>query len=147
MDIMLAVGSYEGEVAIFQIPKPVQPGIGAAFPGTAQNIQHFSIRGVHARSITALSWSLNGQRLFSGDKSGTVACSSIDFFQNSATSRLISRDSQEILWLDYKQKSLLVSTLATSYLLNLEDSNKDVKCKIGDKERKFGKHGGALMQM
>eukprot|EP00090_Calanus_glacialis_P016034 TRINITY_DN25151_c0_g1_i1.p1 TRINITY_DN25151_c0_g1~~TRINITY_DN25151_c0_g1_i1.p1 ORF type:complete len:1282 (+),score=279.61 TRINITY_DN25151_c0_g1_i1:471-4316(+) len=147
VDIMLAVGSYEGEVAIFQIPKPVQPGIGAAFPGTAQNIQHFSIRGVHARSITALSWSLNGQRLFSGDKSGTVACSSIDFFQNSATSRLIVRGSQEILWLDYKQKSLLVSTLATSYLLNLEDSNKDVKCKIGDKERKFGKFGGALMQM
>ena len=49
--------------------------------------------------------------------------------------------------MDYKQKSLLVSTLATSYLLNLEDSNEDVKCKIGDKERKFGKYGGALMQM
>ena len=147
VDLMLAVGSYEGEVAIFQIPKPVQPGVGAPFPGTAQNIQQFPIRGVHARSITALSWSLNGQKLFSGDKNGKVVCSSIDFFQNSATSRLVVKDNQEILCLDYKQKFLLVSTISTSYLLNLEDSSQDVQSKIGDKERKLGDYGGTFMQM
>ena len=147
VDIMLAVGSYEGEVAIFQIPKPVQPGVGAAFPGTAQNIQHFSIRGIHARSITALSWSLNGQKLFSGDKSGIVVCSSIDFFQNSATSRRVVAENQEIISLDYKQKYLLISTIATSLLLNLEDSNADVQCKIGNRERKLGIFGGTLIQM
>jgi len=147
VDIMLAVGSYEGDVAIFQIPKPVQPGVGAAFPGTAQNIQQFSIKDVHARSITALSWAVNGQRLFSGDKGGLVACSDIDFFQNSATSCLIKRDTKEILWLNYQNKCLLVSTMTTSYLLSLADSKNDAQVQIGNKDRKFGKFGATLMQM
>ena len=38
-------------------------------------------------------WSINGARLFSGDKSGLVAATEVDFFQNSVTSRVVVRSS------------------------------------------------------
>ena len=86
VDMMLAAGNHEGDVAIFQIPKlgtsATSPEDGggvspSAGPGQAQDIQQFSIRGVHSRTVSALAWSLNGQKLISGDVGGAVHCSTV----------------------------------------------------------------------
>ena len=78
---------------------------------------------VRTRTISALTWAVNGQRLFSGDEAGLVASSEVDFFQHSTTSRPIVRDSPEaVTWLDYKQRTLLVSSVTSYYLVRGEES-------------------------
>ena len=60
---------------------------------------------------------------------------------------MIARESQEILKLDYKQKVLLVSTVISTFILDLKDLGKHVRYKIGARERKSGIYGGTLIQV
>ena len=39
----------------------------------------YTLKNIHTSSISALCWSQNGLRLFSGDDTGTVVCSNIDY--------------------------------------------------------------------
>ena len=115
-DLMLAVGSYEGQLAIYQIPKPMVSA-GSAFPGTVQDIQHFALPSLHARTITALSWSANGARLFSGDNSGLVAATEVDFFQNSVTSRVVVRPTGDNCYLTMTtMMTMVMATMITTMM-------------------------------
>ena len=83
---MIAAGNGEGLIAIFQIPKILAEDVshlptGASF-GQFQNsrkVQIYTVRDIHRGAITALNWSSNGMKLFSGDASGIVAETQIDF--------------------------------------------------------------------
>ena len=93
------------------------------------------------RSVTALAWSVNGQRLFSGDSSGLVACSEVDFFQHSTTSRVVVPPSgHPAVWLDYRLKTLMVNTAASCFLLR-----EGKRVEVGSRAR-TGPYGGALLQ-
>ena len=91
---MLSVGSSDGELVIFRIPKPIMSQDGISYPGTVQNVQQFSIQNVHDFSISCLKWSINGQKLFSGDKSGRIVASVIDFFSNSVSAKFFKGDAK-----------------------------------------------------
>ena len=93
------------------------------------------------RSVTALAWSVNGQRLFSGDSGGLVACSEVDFFQHSTTSRVVVPASgHPVVWLDYRLKTLMVNTAASCFLLR-----EGKRLEVGSRAR-AGLYGGALLQ-
>ena len=44
-------------------------------------LRRFDVAGIHRSSITALAWSPNGMKLFSGDSRGQVVYSSLDLDQ------------------------------------------------------------------
>ncbi len=98
VDLMLAAGSEAGVVTVFQIPKPVdaalfpmgeagrgeppakeesdsapvKPSGGALLGVGIAGAEMFTISGTHQATVTALEWSRNGMRLFSGDVQGKV---------------------------------------------------------------------------
>ena len=44
-------------------------------------LRRFDVVGLHKGSVTALAWSTNGMKLFSGDDKGRVVFSSLDLDQ------------------------------------------------------------------
>lgn len=96
-------------------------------------LRRFDVTGVHKTSITALAWSPNGMKLFSGDDKGKIVYSSLDLDQGICNSHLVLEEPSSIVQLDYSQKVLLVSTLQRSLLFYTEE--KAVK-QIGSQPRK-----------
>lgn len=43
-------------------------------------MERYSISGLHNTTVTAVEWSKNGMKLFSGDKDGLVVLTEIDFY-------------------------------------------------------------------
>lgn len=43
-------------------------------------VERYSISGLHNTTVTAVEWSKNGMKLFSGDKDGLVVLTEIDFY-------------------------------------------------------------------
>jgi hypothetical protein len=43
-------------------------------------VERYSISGLHSSPVTAIEWSMNGMKLFSGDKNGLVVLTEIDFY-------------------------------------------------------------------
>lgn len=43
-------------------------------------MERYSISGLHNTAVTAVEWSKNGMKLFSGDKDGLVVLTEIDFY-------------------------------------------------------------------
>ena len=152
VDMMLAAGSREGDLAILQVPRPVQAGPGGVpFPGTAQSVQQFSIKSVHARTITCLKWSNNGEKLFSGDLGGRVAASSIDFVMNEVSSRTLSNETCKIIsldyqFVDYQMRVLLVSTLSSTFAYNFQSGSETKLVRIGQKSREPGTFASTCLQ-
>ena len=138
-DLMLAAGSEQGDLTIFQIPKPVLPDIGLPFPGTVQDIQEFSIRNVHTgSSISALCWATNGERLFSGDTGGRLVMSVVDFFKNTVQTSVMSVEPGEVRALSYLHRTLLVSSAGETAVVELGLTGlaeRRVKVAAGETER------------
>ena len=146
-DLMLAAGSEQGDLTIFQIPKPVLPDIGLPFPGTVQDIQEFSIRKVHTgASISALCWAINGERLFSGDTGGRLAVSLVDFFKNTVQTSLLSVEPGQIRALSYLQRTLLVSSAGQTVVVELgrESGLAERRLRVGEGGERPG--GSSLLQ-
>lgn len=112
-DDLVAAGTTSGRVAIFQLV--------SALPGRNKQLRRFDVAGLHRSSITALAWSPNGMKLFSGDGRGTVVYSSLDLDQGACSSQLVLEEPSAIVQLDYSQKVLLVSTLQRSLLFHTEE--------------------------
>uniref|UniRef100_A0A673ID58 Tectonin beta-propeller repeat containing 2 n=1 Tax=Sinocyclocheilus rhinocerous TaxID=307959 RepID=A0A673ID58_9TELE len=72
-DDLVAVGTASGRVAFFQLVSPL--------PGRNKQLRRFDVVGLHKSTITALAWSANGMKLFSGDDKGRVVYSSVDLDQ------------------------------------------------------------------
>lgn len=43
-------------------------------------IERYTVGGLHSAPVTALEWSTNSQKLFSGDETGLVVFTEIDFY-------------------------------------------------------------------
>lgn len=43
-------------------------------------MERYSINGLHKNAVTAVEWSKNGMKLFSGDQDGLVVLTEIDFY-------------------------------------------------------------------
>ncbi|XP_057586638.1 tectonin beta-propeller repeat-containing protein 2 isoform X2 [Hippopotamus amphibius kiboko] len=134
-DDLVAAGTASGRVAVFQLV--------SSLPGRNKQLRRFDITGIHKNSITALAWSPNGMKLFSGDDKGKIVYSSLDLDQGVCRSHLVLEEPASVVQLDYSQKMLLVSTLQRSLLFHTEE--KSVK-QIGTQPRKStGKFGACFI--
>nr|XP_056707744.1 tectonin beta-propeller repeat-containing protein 2 [Euleptes europaea] len=134
-DDLVAVGTASGKIAVFQLV--------SSLPGRNKQLRRFDVSGIHKSSITALAWSPNGMKLFSGDDKGKIVYSALDFDQGRCNSSLVLEEPASIVQLDYSQKVLLVSTLQRSLLFYTEE--KSVK-QVGTQPRKStGKIGACLI--
>lgn len=134
-DDLVAAGTASGRVAVFQLV--------SSLPGRNKQLRRFDVTGVHKNSITALAWSPNGMKLFSGDDKGRIVYSSLDLDQGVCNSHLVLEEPSSIVQLDYSQRVLLVSTVQRSLLFYTEE--KSVK-QIGTQPRKStGKFGACFI--
>ncbi|KAK4821744.1 hypothetical protein QYF61_000786 [Mycteria americana] len=134
-DDLVAVGTASGRVAVFQLV--------SSLPGRNKQLRRFDVAGIHKSSITALAWSPNGMKLFSGDDKGKIVYSALDLDQGICNSSLVLEEPSSIVQLDYNQKVLLVSTLQRTLLFYTEE--KSVK-QVGTQPRKnTGKFGACFI--
>uniref|UniRef100_A0A8C9QB92 Tectonin beta-propeller repeat containing 2 n=1 Tax=Spermophilus dauricus TaxID=99837 RepID=A0A8C9QB92_SPEDA len=134
-DDLVAAGTASGRVAVFQLV--------SSLPGRNKQLRRFDVTGIHKNSITALAWSPNGMKLFSGDDKGKIVYSSLDLDQGTCNSQLVLEEPSSIVQLDYSQKVLLISTLQRSLLFYTEE--KSVR-QIGTQARKStGKFGACFI--
>lgn len=77
---MVACGSQGGNVSIFQIPKSHPESLPENLKPRSKQIEKYVVANLHNNQITALEWSKNGMKLFSGDKNGCVVFTEIDFY-------------------------------------------------------------------
>lgn len=80
VDYMVACGSKDGNINIFQIPKSHPDNLPDSLKPKNKQVERYTVTEMHGGSITALEWSKNGMKLFSGDKNGTVVLTEIDFY-------------------------------------------------------------------
>ncbi|KFP32023.1 Tectonin beta-propeller repeat-containing protein 2, partial [Colius striatus] len=134
-DDLVAVGTASGRVAVFQLV--------SSLPGRNKQLRRFDVAGIHKSSITALAWSPNGMKLFSGDDKGKIVYSALDLDQGICNSSLVLEEPSSIVQLDYNQKVLLVSTLQRTLLFYTEE--RSVK-QVGTQPRKnTGKFGACFI--
>ncbi|XP_069593956.1 tectonin beta-propeller repeat-containing protein 2 isoform X2 [Ranitomeya imitator] len=134
-DDLVAVGTVSGRVAIFQLVSPL--------PGRNKQLRRFDVLGSHKSSITALAWSPNGMKLFSGDERGKIIQSNLDFDKGTCDSCLILEELSSIVQLDYSHKVLLISTTQRCLLFYTEE--KSIK-QVGNQPRKSnGKYGACFI--
>ncbi|KFP95443.1 Tectonin beta-propeller repeat-containing protein 2 [Haliaeetus albicilla] len=134
-DDLVALGTASGRVAVFQLV--------SSLPGRNKQLRRFDVAGIHKSSITALAWSPNGMKLFSGDDKGKIVYSALDLDQGICNSSLVLEEPSSIVQLEYNQKVLLVSTLQRTLLFYTEE--KSVK-QVGTQPRKnTGKFGACFI--
>ncbi|XP_060685235.1 tectonin beta-propeller repeat-containing protein 2 isoform X1 [Hemiscyllium ocellatum] len=130
-DDLVAVGTSSGRVVVFQLVSPL--------PGRNKQLRRFDV-GIHKSNITALAWSTNGMKLFSGDDQGKVVYAAVDLDQGVCRPRVILEESSPIVQLDYTQKVLLVSTYLHSVLIYTEQN---IIKQVGTQPRKSAGRFGA----
>ncbi|XP_063255474.1 tectonin beta-propeller repeat-containing protein 2 isoform X2 [Prinia subflava] len=134
-DDLVAVGTASGRVAVFQLV--------SSLPGRNKQLRRFDVAGIHKSSITALAWSPNGMKLFSGDDKGKIVYSALDLDQGVCNSSLVLEEPSSIVQLDYNQKVLLVSTLQRTLLFYTEEKSVN---QVGTQPRKSsGKFGACFI--
>lgn len=76
----MASGSTCGQINVFQIQKEVPPDLELDIPLTRPRpIERYTIRSMHSRPVNCVHLSKNGMRLFSGDQSGSVVMTELDY--------------------------------------------------------------------
>lgn len=73
---MVAAGDSAGVVTIFRLPKQLPDWVQ---PKKAEHIERYTVNDLHKSQVTSLTWSINGQKLFSGDSLGSVVYTEIDY--------------------------------------------------------------------
>ncbi|XP_043484940.1 WD repeat-containing protein CG11141 isoform X2 [Leptopilina heterotoma] len=144
VDYMVAVGNDQGIVTVFQIPKQPPDSLPESLkPKQKKQVERYNIAGLHKSTVTAVDWSKNGMKLFSGDQDGLVVFTEIDFYMHLSKSSELLNEKYSIVQLSYQQGLLLVSTLFRTILVNLNDKGKVMQ--VGQKERKIlGKLGAVF---
>ncbi|KAK7481188.1 hypothetical protein BaRGS_00027621 [Batillaria attramentaria] len=134
MDHQLATGMASGTLSIFLIPGFISLH--------KKQLQKFEVKSVHRHYVTCVEWSTNGMKLYSGDKTGHVVCTEVDFYQGQCKSlELLVEPPTEVVQLHYDHKVLLVSTKLRSFVCRL-DTTYEIS-QIGQKDRKVQGNFGA----
>lgn len=135
VDFMVAAGDNSGIVSIFRIPKNID-GNQSFFSNLGEKIERYTVDGLHKSKITALDWSINGQKLFSGDSEGVVVFTEMDFIMNLSKAREIVNETYSIVQLSYNQREqvLLISSELRSIIWRCQNSNTTI-AQVGQRER------------
>ena len=104
-----------------QSPSPSGEGVAAEF---------FTVQVAHGCPITALEWSMNGMRLFSGDEVGQVCVTEIDFASHTTLSRPICREPGHIVQLSYAKPRLAVSSTERTALVDSNEQSPEPQVRI-----------------
>ncbi|XP_041827320.1 tectonin beta-propeller repeat-containing protein 2 [Melanotaenia boesemani] len=131
-DDLVAVGTASGRVAVFQLVSPL--------PGRNKQLRRFDVVGLHKGSITSLTWSTNGMKLFSGDDKGRVVFSALDLDQGVCKPVLLLEESSGVVQMEYSHQVLLVSTQHRTLLFCTQ---KQEVLQLGTKPRKSSGRFGA----
>ncbi|KAM0729678.1 WD repeat-containing protein [Formica fusca] len=144
VDYMVAAGNEHGVVTVFQIPKSPPDSLPDSLkPKQKKQVERYSISGLHSTAVTAVEWSKNGMKLFSGDKDGLVVLTEIDFYMHLSKSSKLLNEKYSVVQLSYQQGLLLVSTILRTILVNRNENGKVTQ--VGQKERKIlGKLGAVF---
>uniref|UniRef100_A0A8C1AT12 Tectonin beta-propeller repeat containing 2 n=1 Tax=Cyprinus carpio carpio TaxID=630221 RepID=A0A8C1AT12_CYPCA len=134
-DDLVAVGTASGRVAFYQLVSPL--------PGRNKQLRRFDVVGLHKSTVTALAWSANGMKLFSGDDKGRVVYSSVDLDQGVCNPVVLFEEPSAIVQLEYSQKVLLVSSHQRSVLFYTQEQSHH---QLGTKPRKSNGKFGACFQ-
>ncbi|CAK8680502.1 unnamed protein product [Clavelina lepadiformis] len=130
LECQLAMGTKDGQVVII------------IFSGStiiAKQVRKYSLGKIHKNAICSLEWSPNGMKLFSADLAGCIFCTDVNFDLNTCTAGLLLNEEHEVVQMNYKHKTLLVSTLENSFLV-YDGSKKD----IGSKPTRRGRFGACF---
>ncbi|XP_011139207.1 WD repeat-containing protein CG11141 [Harpegnathos saltator] len=144
VDYMVAAGNEQGVITVFQIPKsPPDTLPDSLKPKQKIQVERYSINGLHKNAVTAVEWSKNGMKLFSGDRDGLVVLTEIDFYMHLSKSSQLLNEKYSVVQLSYQQGLLLVSTTLRTILVNRNENGKVIQ--VGQKERKtLGKLGAVF---
>ncbi|XP_063386040.1 WD repeat-containing protein CG11141 [Cydia fagiglandana] len=146
VDYMVGAGNAAGQVTVFQIPKEHPENIPDTLkPKVEPKVERYTISDLHKAKITAIEWSKNGMRLFSGDKNGVIIMTEIDFYMHLCKSSEIVNEEHEIVQMSYYQNTLLVSSLYRTIVCEKRDGKWSIN-QIGKRERKSLCHLGAVFQ-
>lgn len=77
---MVACGNKNGNISIFQIPKSHPDSLPDSLKPKNKQVERYTVSEMHSKAISALEWSKNGMKLFSGDVNGLVILTEIDFY-------------------------------------------------------------------
>ncbi|CAL8111418.1 unnamed protein product [Orchesella dallaii] len=148
VDYMVAAGNQAGIVTIFQIPRDPSQDNKTSTPSDFYNrktkkSQRFLIQELHKGAVTALEWSRNGMKLFSGDQTGHVVVTDIDYDLVQIRSSVLLCENYEIVQLSYTRRNLLICSTFRSIIYSLESKSFN---KVGSLQRKImGKFGGLIV--
>lgn len=146
VEFMVAVGCRQGSVNIFQIPKEAPPDVCAELLLKSKPTERYTVRGIHRSGITNLVWSKNGMKLFSGDNSGTVVLTEINYQTRTCKSREVVNEKYEIVQMCLRKEKLLVSTTYRTVICTQEDPGKWRVTQVGKKDRKMLSYFGVAFQ-
>ncbi|XP_059057598.1 WD repeat-containing protein CG11141 [Achroia grisella] len=136
VDFMVGAGNAAGQVTVFQIPKEHPENVPDTLkPKVEPKVERYTIGDLHKSKITAIEWSKNGMRLFSGDKNGVIIMTEIDFYMHLCKSMEIVNEEHEIVQMSYYQNTLLVSSVYRCIVCERRDARWHVS-QLGKKDRK-----------
>ncbi|KAJ8955967.1 hypothetical protein NQ314_006816 [Rhamnusium bicolor] len=145
VDYMVACGNNVGNISIFQIPKSHPETLPENLRPKNKQVERYTVTELHKSPISAIEWSKNGMKLFSGDKNGCVVLTEIDFYMHICKSVEILNEAYEVVQLSYNLQRLLVSTTYRSIICQKLNGWK--VCQVGKKDRKvLGSFGGIIFQ-
>lgn len=145
VDYMVACGNAVGNISIFQIPKSCPDNLPERLKPKNKQVERYTVTALHKSSISAIEWSKNGMKLFSGDTNGCVVLTEIDFYMHICKSFDILNEAYEVIQLSYNKQRLLVSTTYRSIICHKLEKWK--VSQVGTKDRKvLGSFGGIIYQ-
>lgn len=138
VEYMVAAGSANGQVSIFQIQKELPPDLDLVAPCTrSKPIERYTIRDLHRCVVSCCEWSKNGMKLYSGDRQGVVVLTEFDYQTHQSKSLEILSEAYEIVQLSVHQSYLLVATLYRCIVCRRDvQGNKWQITQVGRKDRK-----------
>ncbi|KAK3878006.1 hypothetical protein Pcinc_017328 [Petrolisthes cinctipes] len=152
VDDMVAAGSEDGTITIFQLPRvtlDTTSSLNLGFTlggskggvGVRPTVKRFTVGRVHQAQVLCLTWSRNGMRLFSGDAEGVVSVVDINYQTSECTARTLTREAASIVQLSYIYQHLAVSTRERAVVYSLATGT---ACQVGQKPRKHPGPFGCL---
>lgn len=147
---MVAAGMQGGQVNVFQIQKEHPSDLDIVAP--LKPIERYIIKDLNLDDITALEWSKNGMKLFSGDRRGVILLTEFDFVAHISKSVEIINEAYSIVQIGFIYPWLLVSSIYRAIVCVHDGTNKQPAAEsnawrvtqIGTKDRKVLSKFGAV---